>query len=519
VSPTQADATELNAEPTLDQTATLDIHVTKEGQILWLVTRPTQDPVARVPAQLHLPARRKQMIALLVDLLQQSTDVERVATDLEKTLGRGGERFIYNDLLMVTGHELFDLLFANGSELRVEVIRQLGLLQEGSIRRLRVKLCFDDPWLASLPWEYTRTPPEEKDLDLNGLFLSQMAELLLSRRVDVTNRDLTSSTPIRVLLVCSSPPYEDGIEPVDAAPVIEKLEALQRTGLVTVESLVEGPKSPRPQPDWRPAVTRATFQTAIKRLKPQIVHFVGHGRCFNGAGQLVFSTEDGREDWVNDEEFKRLINAGKPPKLVFLQACESALPDPYVSFSGVARTLAAARVPAIIGMQYRVRSSTASAFACEFYDALLIRNLPISSAVQAGRQKIADGRGFGLPVLYLSTDTGLLVPQAPLGPTRMVAIDRHDGPATQDCPRCGISLDHGTKVCRRCRLRLVCPNPTCAAAYKDPIDDAFCSGCGDPLTQAPFAQDHVAAIPRPSEVDSAPKRGALSLLRGTPGVR
>jgi len=516
VSPT--DATEHDVEPTLEQTVTLDIHVTKEGQIHWLVSTPSQDPVARAPAHVHLSERRKQMIALLVDLLQQSTDVERVETDLEKTLGRSGDRFIYNDLLMVTGHELFDLLFTSGSDLRGEVIKQLARLQDGAIRRLRVKLCFDDAWLASLPWEYTRTPPEEKELDLNGVFLSQMAELLLSRRVDVTNRDLTSSTPIRVLLVCSSPPYEDGIEPVDAAPVIAKLKALQRARLVTLESLVEAPKPPRPRPDWRPEVTRATFQAAIKRLKPHIVHFVGHGRCFNGAGQLVFSTENGREDWVSAEEFKRLINAANPPKLVFLQACESALPDPYVSFSGVARTLAAARVPAIIGMQYRVRSSTASAFACEFYNALLVRSLPISSAVQAGRQEIADGRGFGLPVLYLSTDTGFLVPQAPLGPTRMVAIDRHDGPATQDCPRCGISLDHGTKVCRRCRLRLVCPNPACGDAYKDPIDDGFCSGCGDPLTQAPFAQDDVAAVTL-AEVDDAPKRGALSLLRGTPGVR
>ncbi len=495
-----------------DRIATLDLRV--DGTVIgWSLDTDTQES-----GHLHLPTRRKQMISLLVDLLEQSTDMERVATDLEKTLGRGGQRMIYGDLLEVVGHELFDLLFPRGSMLREAIFEQLTRLADGEIDRLRIKLCLVDEWLASLPWEYTRTPPDEQ-FDMRGRFLSQMAELLLSRRVAVKHRELGASLPVRILLVCSSPPTDDGLRPVDAAPVLEKLEELQRAGYVTLESIVEDPPPSRPSPTWQPRVTGEAFQAAIARLNPQIVHFIGHGRCYNGAGELALSDEDGRADWVCDTTIKGWLSASTQLKLVFLQACESALPDPYVGFSGVARTLAAARIPAIIGMQYRVTSSTANAFAREFYDALLDRTLPISSAVQAGRKKIdakSHGRDFGLPVLYLGSEASFLVPQTTPGPTHMVTVDRHDAANVRACPRCRSQLEQGTRVCPRCRLWLVCSNLACGAPHADPINNAFCSQCGEPLKQVPFATDDIAG-PAP-DVNAEPARGALSLLRGTGGL-
>jgi hypothetical protein len=492
--------------------STLDLNVSGDS-INWSLDSETQ-----LPEHLHLPKRREQMISLLVDLLQQSTDVELLATDLEKTPGRGGQRMIYGELLMVVGHELFDLLFPQNSSLREKAFERLEWLATGKISRLRIKLCLMDEWLASLPWEYTRTPPEEK-FDVEGRFLSQMAELLLSRRLAVEHRDLGATLPVPVLLVCSSPPSDDSLQPVDADPVLEKLEELQRAGYVTLVSLVEGPRPARPNPDWEPCVTGVAFQRAIRDLQPQIVHFVGHGRCSNGAGQLAFSKVDGQTDWVCDKDIKRWLLGSTQLKLVFLQACESALPDPYVSFSGVARTLAAARIPAIIGMQYRVRSSTANAFAQEFYDALLDRTLPISSAVQAGRQKLDEesrGHDFGLPVLYLGTESSFLLPQTTPRPAHMVAIDRHDCANVQECPRCRTQLKQGTRVCTRCRLWLVCRNPKCGEPYDDPINNTWCSWCDEPLNQHPFAEDDVAG--GAAEIDAGPARAALSLLRGTGGL-
>ena len=98
-------------------------------------------------------------------------------------------------------------------------------------------------------------------------------------------------------------------------------------------------------------------------------------------------------------------------KLAFLQACETAsaaAPDPYVSFSGVARQLAALGLPAVIAMQYRIKAELATAFADAFYDALITENKPVDMAVEAGRQAIGDVHddrdrlAFGLPVVYLS---------------------------------------------------------------------------------------------------------------------
>ena len=57
-------------------------------------------------------------------------------------------------------------------------------------------------------------------------------------------------------------------------------------------------------------------------------------------------------------------------KAVVLQACESAKSDPYHAFSGVAASLAASGVPAVIGMQYVVAANLATIFSRGMYRAL-----------------------------------------------------------------------------------------------------------------------------------------------------
>jgi len=98
-------------------------------------------------------------------------------------------------------------------------------------------------------------------------------------------------------------------------------------------------------------------------------------------------------------------------KLVFLQACESGLLNPYQGFSGVAVQLAYRNIPAVVAMQYKIKQDAASEFAQEFYSALIDNNT-IEKAVQLGRHKIAGklegGYAFGLPVLYMR-ESGRLV--------------------------------------------------------------------------------------------------------------
>ncbi len=268
------------------------------------------------------------------------------------------------------------------------------------------------------------------------------------------------------------------------------------------------------------------FQRFVFAFQPEIIHFIGHGHCADGAGALAFAAESGEVDWVTDDEFARVANRSKALKLAFLQACKSALPDPYVSFSGVARTLAASGLPAVVGMQYRVTSSAANAFAVEFYDALLSRGLPISYAVQAARDELGEERGeerhaFGLPVLYLTQDAVLARPPGdpPSVPDRGTSVDRGDVPnVIVMCPRCEAELEGlQQKVCHRCALRLRCPEPDCGQRYADALNDRFCRNCTAPVRQIPYSRDAVDEVASVTSGGTTPARAALAVLRGPGG--
>jgi CHAT domain-containing protein len=256
-------------------------------------------------------------------------------------------------------------------------------------------------------------------------------------------------------------------------------------------------------------VTCQAFKTLVADFQPAIVHFIGHGQ-FDGTGRLAFSDVDGTVDWVDEWALRKHINASKDLKLVFLQACESALPDPYVSFSGVARTLAASGVPAVVGMQYKVTSATANAFACDFYDALLRRNLAPALAVQAARRELEDGTAFGLPVVYLASDADLGGRPPAEGIHRVVALDRRDVPASPSaCTRCGEDLGADDVFCGNCALRLVCDS--CKHPYHDALKDRFCRRCQTEVVQQPY-------VPRDIEPAELLPGGKTDTARATMSV-
>src|SRR5262249_38609588 len=133
-------------------------------------------------------------------------------------------------------------------------------------------------------------------------------------------------------------------------------------------------------------------------------------------GQLAFVGPDGKPDWRDEAEFASGVGNGNPNlRLVFLQACETALADPRAKISGVAMRLAYKQVPAVIAMQAKVKNQVANTFAGTFYDALW-HQVPIDYAVREGREAIRimegpsvrDKLAFGIPVVYLSSYLGLI---------------------------------------------------------------------------------------------------------------
>lgn len=507
------------------EVTTIRIRVHDGARIYWTLPDDPGSPMWD-PEDMSLREPRRQTIGLLADLLRYSTDIKITATDLEKTLDEEGEK-LYSRLLLVMGHELFDLLFVG--QLRGYVFGALNQLRDGKLDRLRIELTFTgnhEDWLASLPWEYTRTPPGDMAFNPKGVFLSERAELILSRRLNMESfRPISSDQwPVPVLLVCSSPSggANEGLEPVDAYGVREKLEKLEERGVVRLETLIESPLPAHPGPTDKTVVTHEAFQRKVLEFQPVIVHFIGHGHCSNGTGELAFANPDGTVCWVDDEHFERDVSKSRRLTLVFLQACKSALPDPYVSFSGVARTVAASGVPAVVGIQYQITQAAANTFAEAFYDGIFDENL-VSYAVQAARNTIAGmtddhHRPFGLPVLYLSDD-GILAHAPTEVPASMRAarVGRRDqGGKTFVCPRCFAELiGPKQKFCQTCALRLICPEPGCEERYVDPIHDKFCRNCQAPVRQPPYTDDTLDVVAKVPDSDVA--RATLTMLRG-PGA-
>jgi CHAT domain len=465
---------------------------------------------------LRLNPQRKELIDLLSKLLHKAMDEGR-----SDSLGSD----LYRELLQALGRELFDLLLHDKvGELVRQQLTLVGLKQ----LRLRINLMLRGehaPWLLALPWEYIHTPHGDNSLGEKGAFLSSEAELILSRRIGRQSRNLGADVrPIKVLFVCASPTQAEGDETpltrVVPGAMLRTLEELESNGFIKLVKLIDvnPPRSGEVEEGYVWQATSREFMRLVKDENPVLIHFVGHGRHLNERGQLAFSKRHGPPDWVDDEWFAQTAGQLQGLKAVLLQACESAMSDPYVAFSGVALTLASRGIPAVIGMQYRVRADLAETFAQALYRALA-DDLPIDMAVNSGRtalsgdSKIWSELSFGLPVLYLSQYSAIA--QRAAGLTGKQLSTRKVGNGGEwhgACPRCGNAFGAGAVFDPNCAFRLPPYCGNCGHIYEGP-PGAFCSSCGTPTK--PSYEDKVEA----GETVAVAPDDMLAAFKGPGGTR
>jgi hypothetical protein len=189
-------------------------------------------------------------------------------------------------------------------------------------------------------------------------------------------------------------------------------------------------------------------------------------------------------------------------RLVFLQACESALADPRANISGVAMQLAHQNIPAVIAMQAKVQNGVANAFAAKVYS-MLSRRLPIDLAVKAGREEIGNIQGlsesqklaFGVPVVYLSNYGGLF-------DRARDAVDPELLPPK--CPCCLHPLNEAVRrdsICSRCQVTLRCKECERPLSDPDPLG-CYCTKCGGrvpPRVSGPAPEAAWSSIAPPAE--------------------
>lgn len=291
------------------------------------------------------------------------------------------------------GGRLFDFLIR-----RNEAISQVyyAALAQAGAEGVRIRLSVERAsGLTDIPWEYLRDP--QRDF----LALSRQTPLIRYTAQFNTRPALPVKLPLRVLVMISTPP---GYEALDADGEWKRLQdataELQQRGLVILEKLE--------------VATLIALQRRLRARDYHIFHYIGHSAFDSLAGQglLVFESEQqgGRAQLVSAGSLSREIGEEGTIRLVVLNSCHSASKQDDDVFTGIASSLVARGIPAVVAMQQEITDAAAQAFAEEFYRAIA-EGLPIESAVSEGRRAIANriqNIEWGIPVLYMRADNGLL---------------------------------------------------------------------------------------------------------------
>jgi hypothetical protein len=323
-------------------------------------------------------------------------------------------KITHSSELQVLGMHLYRAIFNGAVE---DLFKTIFRKAQGQQERLRVQLSFkpNAGELASLPWEYLFSPDTDTE---PGFCFATALTLVLSRYMpSTTKRDetlLSSDDKLRILVVVSQP---TDLGPVIFEPVIEQIEKLKEQ--LPIELTVHTD------------TTLDSLVDKIEEVKPNVVHFIGHGR-FNrdeAQGQIaLLAAVTNLAEWCADDQFASVFTQVRVrPRLVFLHLCESAtveLSAFSATFAGLAPKLIQAGIPAVLAMQYPISNLAAIAFSKAFYESLGKRD-PIDDAVQKGRFRITtrvagalNSRVFGTPVLYMrSRDGVLLLQNSPLAGT------------------------------------------------------------------------------------------------------
>jgi hypothetical protein len=159
-------------------------------------------------------------------------------------------------------------------------------------------------------------------------------------------------------------------------------------------------------------ITSARLLEKLRSRSWDVLHYVGHGEVgAEGTVRIRLNAESGSDAdyWIGAEPFSTLFSE-HPPRLVVLNCCLGAMPDPRRSLGGVGPLMMRRGVPAIISMRYEIQDDVAIKFADAFYRELLVGDDPgrVDLALRHARHAIylsqteSSARGFVTPILHLA---------------------------------------------------------------------------------------------------------------------
>ncbi len=311
-----------------------------------------------------------------------------------KKYTNGQEGSLPDDKGMIAfGEQLFDTLFQDDvrrlyDEARTRQGRKLDFIFTSMI-----------PWIAEKPWEFAYDPGRNCFLSTEEMRFSR--NVLTNIPADQIN---PGPGPLRILVASAQPVGYGSLSIEQEEAVIRSgFEPLIAAGLVTVTTLARA--------------TPTKLHGYLSNGKFDVVHFIGHGTydAARGEGFLVFVNEQGQEYKLGERSVREIF-CNRNLSLVFLNACESGAGGRADFNKGVAQSLMAHGLPAVVANQYSVLDSSATSFAQHFYWSLAQGNslgeLAREARIAVNYSLHGEPIDWAIPVLY-ARDSSLVLCQPP----------------------------------------------------------------------------------------------------------
>ena len=266
-------------------------------------------------------------------------------------------------------------------------------------RRLDLVLTSMIPWIAEKPWEFAYDSGRQTFLATEEIHF--VRNVLTNVPADPI---LRSDGPLRILVASAQPVGFGRLSIEQEVEVIRRgFEALIEAGLVVVEVLARA--------------TPAQIHDRLSSGTWQVVHFIGHGAYdeAENEGFLVFEDDRGGKYRLGERAVREIF-CKRGVSLVFLNACESGRGGRADFNKGVAQSLVAHGLPALVANQYSVLDSSATSFAQHFYSSIA-QGMSLGQAAREARIAVnyslqGEPIDWAIPVLY-ARDPGMALCAAP----------------------------------------------------------------------------------------------------------
>ncbi len=269
----------------------------------------------------------------------------------------------------------------------------------------------DAPGLLSVPWEF---------LYLQPTFLASQRKTPIVRflRTDAPVAPRRIEKDVRILGVVASP---DDLAKLDVAAERQRVDTAVR----------KAQKGRKITIDWLESATPKALRLALQEGDYHILHFVGHSgyvedsESADGGGGVIFlENEDRSKAPVSDSQLVNLLGDQDSLRLVVLNSCEGARTSVRDPFAGIATSIVALGIPAVVAMQFEISDDAAIAFAEELYASLIAREETIDVAVAEARKAVfteINETEWATPVLFLRNQDGRLFDFVPVGVAALIA--------------------------------------------------------------------------------------------------